>query len=390
MKVRFGLRSSILLLFLILYLTSMLVINSFYIKKHQQTSDAFKNLQFDDSFTKLSFNSTEDSLKAKELLNRFRETLATTEMIQHEAKIYSAAFLLLLMLVSIVLFIIIFYKITRPLKELQSATANISRGDFSVKLHETGIKEIKELKSSFNRMSRELDSVQKKLIEAEKMSIWKELSRILAHEIKNPLTPIQLSVQRLEEKYEQSPQDFEQIFSESINIIQQELENLQTLASSFSNFAKNIEPAFTVFDPCQYIERIIEPYQHKYKINLKQADDCLIKFDQTHLYQIITNILQNSIEASGVDQPIEIIFKKDLTKIVITISDLGHGISARDLPRIFEPYFSRKKKGTGLGLALVKKLITLNKAEIKVKSELNQGTTFKIIIRRINENPDNR
>jgi nitrogen fixation/metabolism regulation signal transduction histidine kinase len=282
------------------------------------------------------------------------------------------------MIISVTVFIIIIYILTKPLKEMQRATSKIGEGDFSVQLPETGFKEIKELIASFNRMSRELENVQKKLIRAEKESIWKELSRILAHEIKNPLTPIQLTIQRLEEKYELDPQKFEEIFPDSVKIINQEISNLQNLAYSFSSFARNIEPDFSEFNLKSHLDEILMSYTHKYEISLSCATEQIITFDRTHFYQIITNILQNAIDAAEDELKIIINCKKENDKIVISISDNGKGIAAGILPRIFDPYYTKKSKGTGLGLTLVKKLVDLNNAEIEVESEVGKGTTFII------------
>ena len=367
MNFRPGIRSSVIILFLCLYLTSLIVINTFFVNKQNITKDAFKDLKFDQEFSTLNFQTQADTIKAMKLLTGFNETVARTEMVQNEAQVYSAVVLFILMIFSIFIFIFIFYKITKPLKELQQATAKIKEGDFSVHLPENGIKEIKELKQSFNSMSMELDNIQSKLLKAEKEMIWKEFSRILAHEIKNPLTPIQLSIQRLEEKYE--TRKFKEIFPESVQIINQEINNLHNLARSFSNFAKKTEPEFSVFNPFSSIEEIIKPYLHKYRIILSGDKDCKIKFDPVHFYQIITNILQNAIDVSIPDEIIKIEIEQKAGTILIKIKDNGIGIAEEDLKKIFEPYFSKKKKGIGLGLALVMKLVDLNLAEINVKSE---------------------
>jgi two-component system nitrogen regulation sensor histidine kinase NtrY len=382
MRFNFGIRSSIIILFLGLYLTSLLLINNYFVKQHGRTNQALKRIKLDEAFADLDYGSEEDSKKARELVNRFRESLAETEMIRNESQIYSSVLLFLLMLFSIFIFILIFYIITRPLKELQNATATIREGDFSVKLPETGIKEMRELKQSFNSMSRELDSVQHQLLKAEKEMIWKELSRILAHEIKNPLTPIQLSIQRLEEKYETDPEKFNKIFRESIEIINQEISNLQNLARSFSTFAKNLNPDLSIFNCVTFIEDIVKPYSNEFQISIQGSRDILIKFDQTHFYQIITNLVQNAIDASRDEKRISITVKED-DQVKVIIEDFGAGIEAEELEKIFEPYYTRKKKGTGLGLALVNKLIEINQAEISVISEPGKGSRFIISMERV-------
>jgi len=232
-------------------------------------------------------------------------------------------------------------------------------------------------------MSSELKSIQSRLLMAEKEMIWKELSRILAHEIKNPLTPIRLSIQRLEEHCESNPEKFISIFPNAARIINQEIDNLQNLAQSFSSFAKNINPEFRRLNVRTEIAKLVEPYQHKYKINLKCGETAEIEFDQTHFYQIITNILQNAFDASSQEEPIEILCESNQKNVTLKIKDKGLGINVEDLEKIFQPYFTKKKKGTGLGLALVKKLIEVNNSEIYVKSEIKQGSEFIIVIPKI-------
>ena len=379
MKINPGIRSSVILLFLLLYLTSLFIINNFFVKKYHQSNELFQEMKFDISMSELTFNSKQDSIKARELLNNFRQNLAAAEMMKHEAQIYSMAYLLLLMIFSIAIFIAFLYRITKPLNELQKATKKIRDGDFSVYLPETGFKEIRELKHSFNSMSRELDSIQKKLLQAEKDTMWKELSRILAHEIKNPLTPIQLSIQRLEEKFESDVEKFYEIFPESVSIINQEINNLKLLVSSFSNFAKNINPEFSEFNPKTMIDEILNSYQYNFEIKAT-GDNCIISFDRTHFYQIITNLVQNAIDAYENEGRILIEIKKRDQFIVISITDFGVGINEMDINKIFEPYFTKKKKGTGLGLALVKKLVDVNESKINVTSKEDEGSCFEIVI----------
>ncbi len=379
MKINLGIRSSVILLFLLLYLSSLFIINNFFVKKYQQSNRLFSEMKFDISISELTFNTKQDSIKARELLNNFRQNLADSEMMKHEAQIYSMAYLLLLMILSVIIFIAFLYRITKPLNQLQKATRTIRDGDFSVYLPETGIKEIRELKHSFNSMSRELENTQKKLLQAEKDTMWKELSRILAHEIKNPLTPIQLSIERLEEKFELDHKKFYEIFPESVRIINQEINNLKLLVSSFSNFAKNINPEISEFNPKTIMDEILNSYQHNFEIVIS-GENCTILFDRTHFYQIITNLVQNAIDASGKESGIIIEIEKREMNTVISISDSGKGINEKDINKIFEPYFTKKKKGTGLGLALVKKLVDINNSSISVTSRENEGSCFEIVI----------
>jgi two-component system nitrogen regulation sensor histidine kinase NtrY len=183
----------------------------------------------------------------------------------------------------------------------------------------------------------------------------------------------------LEEKYELDQKKFFEVFPESVNIINQEINNLKLLARSFSNFAKNINPDFSEFNPKAIIDEILNSYQHDFKIEVS-GENCIIIFDRTHFYQIITNLVQNAIDACDDDDKILIKVTKRSMKIIISISDSGKGIKQEDIEKIFEPYFTKKKKGTGLGLALVKKLVDVNNSEIIVTSKENKGSCFEIKI----------
>jgi nitrogen fixation/metabolism regulation signal transduction histidine kinase len=229
-----------------------------------------------------------------------------------------------------------------------------------------------------------LESVQKRLLVAEKEMIWKDLSRILAHEIKNPLTPIQLAVQRLEEKYETEPEKVNDMLPDTLKIIEQEIENLRLLAQDFSRFAKIAQPQYETFDPSEATKEILSSYMADYQIKLNLEPDHAIRFDRTHFYQIVTNILQNAIDASDHDSPLEVSLTANKTFVILTIKDYGCGIEADDMNRIFEPYFTKKNRGTGLGLALVKRLVEANQSVIRAKSKPGVGSEFILIIEDIN------
>ncbi|MCD4650367.1 MAG: HAMP domain-containing histidine kinase, partial [Candidatus Cloacimonetes bacterium] len=375
-------------LFLIIYIASVMILQSFFLKQQRAIDQKFSNMQPDEVLPKLEFKTSADSTSARDFIYSFRESLASVKMIQHETQFYSVLFLVVVMLVSVGVFAFVFYRITNPLKELEKATAKIRQGDFDVFLPETGLGELKQLKQSFNEMSRELEQTQNRLLQAEKEMIWKELSRILAHEIKNPLTPINLAVERLEEKYELDRQKFVEIFPEASRMIKMEIKNLRDLVQSFSSFAKISTPVQSVFDPAESIREMIKPYNHQYNIKLNMLEHHRIRFDETHFYQIFTNLFQNAIEVSNEEKPILINLRQSRSYLVLEIIDEGMGIAPEDMPRIFEPYFTKKKRGTGLGLALVKRLSQANNAVIRAQSDLGKGSKFELIMEDILERSD--
>jgi len=375
-----GIRTWILLLYLVVSIGSLLLLNNVFQTNQQEIQETMNKLELSDDLRMVQLYSQADSVKVRQIMKTYGEAKGVIKLSLSESRFYVALTLFILILASSLIFIVVLTRISKPLRELKNATDQIRLGNFSVHIPETGIHEMKQLKNSFNVMSRELESVQKRLLVAEKEMIWKDLSRVLAHEIKNPLTPIQLAVQRLEERLATDPDAAMQILGDSLDIIKQEIENLRLLAQDFSNFAKISKAQKEVFDPALSITELCRSYTQDYQIEFDLLSDQKISFDKTHFYQIITNILQNAMDASDAKQPIRISLSRDKNYLVISIKDSGQGIDSEDLHRIFEPYFSRKSKGTGLGLALVKKLCEANSAIIRVKSKPGEGSEFTIII----------
>ncbi len=375
-----GIRTWLLAIYLIFSIGGLMVLNRVFQTNQAQLQDAMNHMELSEELRQIKLHSSEDSLKAVQIMENFGSAKSVVKLSLSESRFYAALTLLIIIIVSSSVFFIVLTRISKPLRELQSATEQIRHGNFSVHLPETGIHEMKMLKNSFNVMSRELEAVQKRLLVAEKEMIWKDLSRILAHEIKNPLTPIQLAVQRLEERMETDPNGVTRILSESLEIIKQEIENLRLLAQDFSSFAKVSKAQREYFNPETTIRDICRSYAADYNLVLDLMPDLMVLFDRTHFYQVITNILQNAIDASEPGKPITITLGKDKNYVIISIKDQGIGIEAEDLTRVFEPYFSRKTKGTGLGLALVKKLCEANFAIVRVKSKPGEGSDFTLII----------
>lgn len=379
-----GLRTWILSLYIVISIGGFALLNNVFISMQHRLKEDIGKLELVEELRELRIANPEDSLTINRIADTFSQAKGSLSLTLSETQMNSALILLMVIVFSTLIFIIVLSRISKPLRELKEATEQIRVGNFSVHLPETGIYEMKLLKNSFNVMSRELEAVQKRLLVAEKEMIWKDLSRILAHEIKNPLTPIQLSIQRLEERLADDPDQIIKILPEAIGIINQELENLRLLAQDFSSFAKITQPHKETFNPADSIREICKSYMADYNIVLELEPEHLISFDKTHFYQIITNILQNAIDASQPEHPITIILNREKSFAVINIKDQGTGIDPDDLHRIFEPYFSRKNKGTGLGLALVKRLCEANGAIVRAKSKPDKGSEFFIIIEKVN------
>jgi len=297
-----------------------------------------------------------------------------------EITLYSRFIFIFLVFAVLILFFIMFNLISHPLRRLQSGTEELSRGNWDVRVKESKFSPLNDLIFSFNRMAGELESTREKLIQAEKEIIWREMARVMAHEIKNPLTPIRLALERLESKQRSGGDEFQKVFYKSTSVIQEEIDNLQSLAGTFSEFARLPEARIAPHNVNEQLQETVFLYQNQANFQMELSEDLPLFFaDRVQMKQVFVNLIQNAIQSSDENCTISITTSSfNDGKIRITISDNGSGISPEDQERIFEPYFSKRKKGTGLGLAIVKRIVEQHEGSINVKSPIGKGTTFRL------------
>ncbi len=222
------------------------------------------------------------------------------------------------------------------------------------------------------------------LVKAQRMAAWREVARRIAHEIKNPLTPVQLSAQRLRRRYLDRFSADDNVFDECTQMIITQVDELKNLVNEFSNFARM--PA-TNPAPCnlnEILEESLILYQAGHKeieFSFKKAANMpSANLDREQLKRVMINLLENAVAASNNQGRVEIetTYNPELQIITFSVSDQGCGISAEDKERLFEPYFSTKKSGTGLGLAIVSTIISDHNGYIRVRNNLPQGAKFTI------------
>lgn len=220
------------------------------------------------------------------------------------------------------------------------------------------------------------------LLKAQRMAAWREVARRIAHEIKNPLTPIQLSAQRLRRRYQGSFREDDPVFDECTRMIIKQVEELKTLVNEFSNFARMPASNPTDNNLNDVVAEVLVLFQggHRDVQFHFQPDETLPKFnlDREQIKRVVINLLDNAIAAVGPGGSIELAtgYSKALQLATLTISDNGCGIPDDDKPRLFEPYFSTKKSGTGLGLAIVSTIISDHNGYIRVRDNEPRGTRF--------------
>ena len=282
----------------------------------------------------------------------------------------------LLLFLTIVLAITFAGRLTKPIINLISASQSISKGKLDSRVPEIEAdEEIKILNKNFNNMIERLKKQQEKLLDAERYSAWETVARKLAHEIKNPLTPIQLSIDSLREKYEKKLKDEKDDFVNYLQTINRQIKDIEKLVNEFSDFARMPSPILKKIKINTVIDRAVEFYKMAdQKLNLtftkNPKENYFIKGDSEQLYRVFLNLIKNSIEAiddkkqkdHNLQGKISLEIVKNNEYIVIKMLDNGSGFN--DIKNITKPYYTTKKDGTGLGLPIVSKIINEHKGEI--------------------------
>ena len=286
-------------------------------------------------------------------------------------------------------------RLTKPIVNLIGASESISRGALDVKVPNIATdEEFKQLNSNFNSMIQRLKKQQEKLLATERYEAWETVARKLAHEIKNPLTPIQLSIDRLREKYSSKLKNEKEDFEKYLETINRQIKDIESLVNEFSNFARMPRPVFRKINVSDIINRAIEftKLSSKSIINVNTKNlKLFINGDSEQLNRVFINLIKNSEEAffdltkknpnfkGKID--IEIVSNNDY--IVIRLRDNGSGIS--DIKKVMKPYFTTKTKGTGLGLPIVNKIINEHSGEFIIKNRNEgKGVEIEILFPKIN------
>lgn len=387
MKLRIlSFRFQIVTLVILLIFIAVIFFRNYFIESFQIYSTTSESLSLNEKSRELYDNYkthldtvTQDQFREdiEEIMSAENQKAIARHVFISEIQLYSKFILFFLLIIVIFLFFISINFITRPLNRLQNATVKLASGDLSVRVRESRFSPLNDLIVSFNNMTEELDTNRRKLVQAEKDSAWRDMARVLAHEIKNPLTPMRLSLERLENKYALKSDKFDEIFSTVTKVIHEEIDKLQNFSTEFSKFAKLPTAVMEHYDINEQIINICEAYQKDFDIKLILGENIpLFQADKIQIKQVLDNLIQNSINASKKKIKILITTYTTESKICISIKDNGKGIAERDKKEIFKPYFTKSKGGTGLGLTIVQRIIDVHDGSIDVQSKIGIGTTF--------------
>ncbi|MCX7677648.1 MAG: ATP-binding protein [Spirochaetes bacterium] len=307
-------------------------------------------------------------------------------------------FLLILSIIIVILSISVSYflsnSITKPVYELASAARQIASGNFSIHLERDSEDEMAMLFKSFNKMSEQLRESREIMYQKQKLQAWHDIARKLVHEIKNPLTPIRLSAERIRKRFFENHPDLATIIERGTATIIEEVDSLMEIISEFSRFARLPEAKLELGNLNAKIVNCVEFFKGHEQINFHLSlDENLppLYFDKILIRQVMVNLIQNAIDSLNGKGNVWIstYFDREKNAARISIKDDGVGIKEEDIPKIFEPNFSLKEHGSGLGLAIVEKIIFEHKGRIKCHSKLGEGAEFIIEFPRIHSEEAN-
>ncbi len=285
-------------------------------------------------------------------------------------------------------------RLVRRIHRLSEATTAVAQGDMSVRVDPGGGDEVGALVESFNGMVAELSVNRTRIEYLQKISAWQEMARRLAHEIKNPLTPIHLAAQQLKEKYKDGDPGFERLLEQSTEIIEEEVATLRRLTSDFSSFAKLPEVKPEVMNLQDFLEECESSLLHISELGdvamiwEVPSEPISVSIDRMMLKRVIDNLTRNAAEAlvnADVHKPQIRIHasRRERTRrpeVMIRVEDNGPGIMPEHHPSIFDPYFTTKTEGTGLGLAISKKIVLEHGGRIWIDEASKGGATFVVVL----------
>jgi signal transduction histidine kinase len=270
--------------------------------------------------------------------------------------------------------------ITKSLKTISDKLSETSLNQKNEKIGvEASSKEINLFIKSYNAMVDELEISAVKLAQSEREEAWREMAKQVAHEIKNPLTPMRLTVQSFQRKFNPEERDIQQKMKDYSDTLIQQIDTMSAVASAFSNFASMPAQQNETLNVVEVVELALDIFNEDYLVFEKESEEIITEIDRTQLIRIITNLVKNAIQAIPDQQEIKSItvsVSKTKDTVLIAVKDNGIGIKEDDQNRIFEPKFTTKNSGMGLGLSIIKNIIENYKGSIIFETQIGEGTTF--------------
>ena len=350
-------------------------VNKHFIEKYKEN-----NFNYQSSFSYI----TDEQFKPVAILNL--PYLEDDEFLNKELKEYlvrlGVAYLFML-LIAIILAYFLSKNITRSLNTISEKITETRLDKRNKKiLTDVSSQEIAALVNAYNGMIDELENSAAQLATNEREAAWREMAKQVAHEIKNPLTPMRLTVQSFERKFDSNDPEIHTKMKEYSSSLIQQIDTMSSIASAFSTYAQMPAQQDETLDVVKITKLALDIFTENYIYFSSDKEEVITKFDRTQLIRVITNLIKNSIQAIHELQPenpkIEVSVFEENNFAVISVSDNGIGVSEENKTKVFEPKFTTKTSGMGLGLAMVKKIVEAYEGEITLISHEENGTTFKV------------
>jgi two-component system, NtrC family, nitrogen regulation sensor histidine kinase NtrY len=278
-------------------------------------------------------------------------------------------------------------RVTRPVRKLSEGAREVTEGNLNARVEVRGRDEIGRLSSAFNQMIAQLSEQRERLVQAERVAAWRELARRLAHELKNPLFPLQTTVENLRRAKDGSREQFEEVFQESTGILLSEIENLKDITARFSDFARMPQPELAPVNLNDVVREVSKLFEGQFgavgrppitpELHL-DPDLPLVQADATLLRRAIENLVLNAMDAMPAGGVLMLRTTYGDGDVSLEVSDTGSGLTPEECGRLFTPYYTTKQHGTGLGLAIVQSIVSDHGGRISVESESGVGTSFHI------------
>jgi two-component system nitrogen regulation sensor histidine kinase NtrY len=314
--------------------------------------------------------------------SRRQLVLLTNRIVMTSAAVAAGA-----LLIGLLLSLWVAARITRPVRELADGAREVALGRWETRIDVRGLDEIGQMGIAFNDMTRTLASQRDRLLQTERVAAWRELARRLAHELRNPLFPLQITVENLQRAKQLDAKQFLEVFNESTATLKVELANLNAIVGRFSDFSKMQAPVFARTDVNEALRNIIRLFEPQFNIVGKPtiaAEYFLteplpeIDADPVLLHRAFQNLVLNALDVMPAGGTLTLRTSERGANVLIEISDSGAGLTPEECARLFTPYYTTKQQGTGLGLAIVQSIISDHRGTIGVASEEGHGTTFRI------------